>query len=114
MSAADPAAADLQTLHEPWPDRTLQMQAYTFGLWCFLATELLFFGAMFASFSVARHLHHAGFNAGTRETSLLYGTINTAVLLTSSLTMALAERGSEAGMRRLARASCSPPPSCSG
>ena len=99
MSTADAA----QKLHEPWPDRDRQMQAFTFGLWAFLATEVLFFGGMFASFAILRQLHHQGFDAATRSTNLVFGTINTAVLLTSSLTMALAERGAEAGMKTLPR-----------
>lgn len=103
MSATDESLHD-QALHEPWPDRDRQMQAFTFGLWAFLATEVLFFGGMFASFAILRHLHHAGFDAATRSTNLVFGTVNTAILLTSSLTMALAERGSEAGLRALPRA----------
>ncbi len=92
-----------QALHAPWPDRERQMQAFTFGLWCFLATEVLFFGGMLASYAVNRFLHHAGWDEATRSTSLVFGTLNTAVLLTSSLTMALAERGAEARMKTLPR-----------
>jgi len=92
-----------QTLHEPWPDRARQMQAYTLGLWAFLATEVLFFGGMFASFAILRQLHHAGFADAGRETNLVFGTVNTAVLLTSSLSMALAERAAEAGLRGATR-----------
>lgn len=92
-----------QALHEPWDSRERQMEAFTFGLWCFLATEVLFFGGMFASFTVNRFLHHAGWDAATRATNLQLGALNTAVLLTSSLTMALAERGAEAKMKTLAK-----------
>jgi cytochrome c oxidase subunit 3 len=37
-----------------------------------------------------------------RETDIFYGTLNTIILLTSSLTMAVAERGAQAGLRRTA------------
>src|SRR5438034_648447 len=71
---------------------TLQQQheASSLGLWTFLATEVLFFGGLFTAYVVYRHAYPQAFAEASRHTNLLYGTINTAVLLTSSLTMALA------------------------
>lgn len=106
MTAANARADDArppQKLHEPWPDRARQMQAFTFGLWCFLATEVLFFGGLFASFAISRFLHHSGWEQAARSTNLTFGAVNTAVLLTSSLTMALAERGAEAELKTAPR-----------
>jgi len=60
------------------------------GLWTFLVTEILFFGGLFTSYIVYRSTYPQAFAVASRHTNLLYGTINTAVLLTSSLTMALA------------------------
>ncbi len=67
-----------------------QQSAATLGIWVFLATEVLFFGGMFASYLIYRVLYGGAFAAGSRAMNLTLGSINTAVLLCSSLTMALA------------------------
>jgi len=59
------------------------------GMWFFLFTELLFFGGMFLLYSVYRYRFPQDFHAAAAGENLLIGTINTAVLLTSSLSMAL-------------------------
>jgi cytochrome c oxidase subunit 3 len=76
-----------------------QQDAATLGMWAFLATEVLFFGGVLTCFSVYRYWYKAGFIAGTECQSALIGTLNTAVLLTSSLTMALAVRAAALGRR---------------
>lgn len=60
------------------------------GMWLFLFTELLLFGGMFLAYSVYRYMHQAEFHIAAKELSTLMGTLNTLILLTSSLTMALA------------------------
>src|SRR5438034_7569576 len=77
-------------LAEQFDDLAQQKEASTLGMWTFLATEILFFGGMFLSYVTYRHLYPQVFAQASRHTILLFGTINTAVLLTSSLTMALA------------------------
>lgn len=67
------------------------------GMWLFLATELLFFGALFMLYLVYRTLHPAGFAAGSAETELWIGTVNTVLLLTSSAVMALGLGGARRG-----------------
>lgn len=91
-------------LNEPWESETRQQVATHFGVWAFLATETLFFGAIFLFYAVARVTHYAGFAAGAREADALLGSINTAILLTSSLTMAIAERAVKEALVPLARA----------
>jgi cytochrome c oxidase subunit 3 len=91
-------------LREPWATEERQQVATHFGVWAFLATETLFFGAIFLFYAHARWAHYPGFAAGAREADVLLGSINTAVLLTSSLTMAIAERATKAGLVALARA----------
>lgn len=59
------------------------------GVWLFLFSELLIFGGMFFVYSVYRFLHQAEFHAASQELSTLVGTINTVILLTSSLTIVL-------------------------
>lgn len=87
-------------LAEPFSDAGQQRDAATLGMWIFLATEVLFFGVLFAAYAVSRLLQPEGFAEGSDHTDLLLGTVNTAVLLTSSLTMALAVRGAALGARR--------------
>jgi cytochrome c oxidase subunit 3 len=60
------------------------------GMWLFLFTELLFFGGMFLLYSVFRSQYPLEFHAAAQEENLLLGSINTAVLLTSSFTIAVA------------------------
>jgi cytochrome c oxidase subunit 3 len=67
----------------------------------FLASELLFFGSLLLLYTVYRTLHPDAFITAGRETDIWYGTINTAVLMTSSLTMAVAAQAAEADLRRL-------------
>ena len=96
--------SDDLVLNEPWATEQRQQVATHFGVWAFLATETLFFGAIFVFYALSRWSHPAGFFAGARETDVLLGSINTAVLLTSSLTMAIAERATRQGLVGLARA----------
>lgn len=59
------------------------------GMWLFLFTELLLFGGLFFIYSVYRFTHQADFHLAAKELNTVMGTFNTAILLTSSLTMAL-------------------------
>jgi cytochrome c oxidase subunit 3 len=72
-----------------------QKSAATLGMWTFLATEILFFGGMFMAYITYRHLYYEAFAEASRHTIVAFGTINTAILLTSSLTMALAVRAAQ-------------------
>jgi len=91
-------------LNEPWRTVERQKVAMQFGIWLFLATEALFFGGLLLFYAVSRFTNSAGFDIGAREADIWFGTANTAVLLTSSLTMAIAERATKEGLVRLARA----------
>lgn len=71
-------------------------------MWVFLTTETLFFGVLFFAYLVMRLAHPEGFAAASRHTDMLMGTLNTAVLLTSSMTMALAVEAATLGRARLA------------
>jgi cytochrome c oxidase subunit 3 len=66
-----------------------QREAETLGMWLFLATEILVFGGIFAGYTAYRHSYAKDFEAISGRLNLLIGAINTIVLLTSSLTMAL-------------------------
>ena len=82
-------------LHEPFESGVRQREATIFALWVFLASELLLFGAMFFGFYIYRHEHLAGFDAGAAHTDLVFGAVNTALLLTSSFAMSVAGRALE-------------------
>src|SRR5207245_80397 len=71
-------------------DRYQQKDAATLGMWTFLATEVLFFGAVFMSYTVYRHQWPEAFRQGSMNLKWYLGGINTAVLLMSSFTMAMA------------------------
>src|SRR4051812_19034237 len=67
-----------------------QHEAATLGMWVFLATEVLFFGAMIMSYTVYRHMYPEAFAAAGPHMEKTLGTVNTGILLTSSLAAALA------------------------
>ncbi len=77
-----------------------QKESATLGMWTFLATEVMFFGGLFTGFVVYRFTTPEAFAIAADRLSVLLGSINTAVLLTSSLTVALAVRAGQTGDRR--------------
>jgi len=81
-------------------DAAQQREASRLGIWIFLATEVLFFGVLFAAYTITRVHDPAAFAAGSRLTNVTLASINTAVLLTSSLTMALGVLAAQSGSRR--------------
>ena len=88
-------------LREPWPDLRLQREGVGLGMWIFLASEVLFFAALFVTFAVYRSFNAEAFRVAGAHTEIVYGSINTALLLTSSLTMTIALRAATAFLRRL-------------
>jgi len=60
------------------------------GMWIFLGTEVLFFGGLFVAYAVGRAHWPHGFAVASRHTDVVLGTVNTAVLLTSSAIVAFA------------------------
>ena len=81
-------------------DAAQQHESSMLGMWIFLATEIMFFGGLFAGYAAYRLMNAAAFEAASRHLDVVLGTLNTAVLLTSSLTMALAVRSAQVGKRR--------------
>jgi len=77
---------------EQFDDLEQQHEAATLGMWAFLATEVLFFGALFTGYTVYRFTYAHSWVDASRHLKESLGGINTLVLLTSSLTMALAVR----------------------
>jgi cytochrome c oxidase subunit 3 len=80
-------------------DARQQHDAATLGMWVFLTTEILFFGGLFASYAAYRSMYQLAFAEASHHLDILLGAINTGVLLTSSLTMAIAVHNSQKGRR---------------
>src|SRR5437773_7957806 len=70
-------------------------------MWVFLVTEVLFFGGLFATYAIYRGWYPDAFAAASHELDVTLGAINTAVLITSSLTMALAVHAAQLGQRKV-------------
>jgi len=81
-------------------DMAQQREAGSLGMWVFLVTEIMFFGGVFACYTVYRSLHPAAFEIGSHLLEVKFGAVNTAVLICSSLTMALAIRSAQTGKRQ--------------
>ncbi len=90
---------DPSVVQFPWPTVARQREGVAFGMWTFLGSEILFFGGLLLTYAVYRTLYPQAFNSGSAATDIFYGTINTALLLTSSFIMTMALRGSESGSR---------------
>lgn len=71
------------------------------GMWLFLFTELLLFGGMFFLYSVYRFMNTEAFHVAAKELNTFIGSFNTAILLTSSLTMALSIAAIQKDKKRL-------------
>jgi cytochrome c oxidase subunit 3 len=68
-------------------------------MWVFLLTEIMFFGGMFTGYAVYRVAYPAAFIEGSQHLDIVLGGVNTAVLIGSSLTMALAVHSTQLGER---------------
>lgn len=80
-------------------DPAQQYEASSLGMWIFLATEVMFFGGLFAGYVVYRSAYPEAWAEGSRHLDIALGTVNTVVLIGSSLTMALAVRAAQTGRR---------------
>jgi cytochrome c oxidase subunit 3 len=86
-------------LAEQFDDLEQQHEASSFGMWIFLATEVMFFGGLFTAYILFRNFYLPAFEAGSRILDVKIGAANTAILLCSSLTMALAVRAAQLGKK---------------
>src|SRR5262245_11622167 len=77
-----------------------QRDASTLGMWAFVAQEMMFFGGLFTAYLIYRFLYPQAYHLGSRQLNVQLGGLNTAILITSSLTMALAVWAAQTGRRR--------------
>ncbi len=89
------ASADFESLEK-------QAHAASLGMWVFVASEFLFFAGFFVLYAAYRVEHPRGFGVGVETNTLAYGTVNTAVLLVSSYTVALGVHALRNGRARAA------------
>ncbi|HYU35125.1 MAG TPA: cytochrome c oxidase subunit 3 family protein [Thermoanaerobaculia bacterium] len=78
-----------------------QKESSTLGMWMFLITEIMFFGGLFTAYVIYRSTLHGVFAAASHELNVNLGAVNTAVLIGSSLTMALAIRAAQVNRQKL-------------
>ena len=66
-----------------------QADAAGFAMWLFLLTEVMFFGGLFTAYLIYRNWYYPAFVQASHQLDIFWGTLNTAVLITSSFTMAM-------------------------
>jgi cytochrome c oxidase subunit 3 len=98
--SSDSAPSAPSSLAHQFDDLEQQHEAGDLGMWVFLCTEVMFFGGLFLAYAIYRNQDEAAFAAASHKLDLFWGTVNTIVLLTSSLTMALAVHAAESLQRK--------------
>lgn len=72
------------------------------GMWLFIFTELLLFGMLFVVYAVYRSMHPEAFKIAGEELDVFLGTLNTVILLVSSMTVAMSISAIQKGNKKLA------------
>ena len=98
--STEAAAVRHPALQVPYRDFDQQRETATLGMFVFLLTELMMFGGLFCGYLVYRTLYFPSFLEGSRHMDLTIGAVNTAVLICSSLTMALGVKAAQQGRGR--------------
>jgi cytochrome c oxidase subunit III len=86
---------DPPILSQQFDDVDQQSEASTLGMWLFLATEVMFFGGLITAYAIYRARFPSEIALASKELNVALGCLNTVVLLSSSLTMALAVRAAQ-------------------
>ncbi len=87
-------------LQHHFDDMEQQIEASGLGMWVFLVTEIMFFGGLFMAYLVYRSASPEAFQEASAHLDIRWGAFNTAVLIFSSLTMALAVRAAQTNLSR--------------
>ncbi|HEX4403774.1 MAG TPA: cytochrome c oxidase subunit 3 family protein [Polyangia bacterium] len=106
MSSSDAHAEEGGLPHHAhhFESQAQQDGAARLGMWLFLGTEVLLFAGLFLGYTVYRHFYHEAFHECSRHLSLVAGTTNTIVLITSSLSVAIAYDAVKKGKNKVAAA----------
>ena len=78
-----------------------QFESGKLGMWVFLATEVLFFGALFVMYAILRFKNPEVFSYAANYLDTILGGVNTCVLILSSLTMAVGVRAAQTNKKGL-------------
>ncbi len=97
------AIPPVQRLKHHFDSLEQQFNAATLGMWVFLLTEIMFFGGMFLAYTVYRAFHPRALAEASSTLFVSLGTANTAILIVSSFTMALAVRAARLGQHKAIR-----------
>lgn len=76
-------------------------EASKIGMWLFIFTEMLLFGGLFIVYSIYRYMHPVAFELAAAELNVATGTINTVILLVSSMTIAMSITAMQKGDRKM-------------
>lgn len=101
---AEPVVRSARRLADHFETLEKQAHAARFGMWVFLASEVLFFSGLFTLYAAYRTEHPEGFGVGVEHNTIVYGSVNTAVLLLSSYTVALGVHELRVGNNRASAA----------
>lgn len=99
-SATTHEAGAHRALQHHFENMEQQREAGTLGMWIFLVTEIMFFGALFLAYTLYRYKYPEAFAAASNHLDIRLGAINTVVLIFSSFTMAMAVYFTQVGKRR--------------
>jgi len=94
-----PHTGAVQRLSEQYEDIDQQNESYMVGMWSFLVTEIMFFGALFLAYSVYRVLYYQAYLDAHHFLNVFWGGTNTFILLTSSFSMVMAVNAAQQGRR---------------
>lgn len=97
---SDVASSQSTHLQHHFADSEQQMESARLGMWVFLLTEILLFGGLFCFYAIYRSWYPDMFFNAHKHLNVVMGATNTIVLITSSLTMALAIRSMQLGRRK--------------
>lgn len=97
---SQPEVKTFPFLHSHFHSPSQQSSAAKLGMWIFLAQEILFFGGLFMAYAFVRYFYPETMLAAHEHLSVPMGALNTLILLTSSLTMALGVRAAQTGNQK--------------
>jgi cytochrome c oxidase subunit 3 len=89
-----------RSLQHHFENMEQQREAGTLGMWVFLVTEVMFFGALFLAYTIYRYQYPGAFATASNHLDIKLGAINTVVLIVSSFTMAMAVYSTQIGRQR--------------
>src|SRR5438477_10009004 len=100
LKLADHAHTESLALRMQFDTEAQQKDCSTLGMWIFLITEVMFFGGMFAAYTIYRQIYFDVFAKASSSLNATIGAFNTCVLLLSSFTMVMAVRAGQLGKRK--------------